>query len=83
MNRYDKRITITPEKVGESLKTPIAFVIPFEEKIVTNSINRGLPFFEENETYPISKAILNLAQGVRVEEKTSEPAVDRLSLLKK
>ena len=83
MNRYDKRITITPEKVGESLKTPIAFVIPFEEKIVTNSINRGLPFFEENETYPISKAILNLAQSVRVEEKTSEPAVDRLSLLKK
>jgi pilus assembly protein CpaE len=34
MNRFDKRIGITPEKVGESFKHEVSAVLPFEEKIV-------------------------------------------------
>jgi len=83
MNRYDKRITITPEKVGESLRIPITHTIPFDEKIVTNSINRGLPFVEENETYPISKAIFTLAETFIDKEAAHEVSAERLSFLKK
>ncbi len=83
MNRYDKRITITPEKIGESLRTPVEYIIPFEEKIVTNSINRGLPFVEENETYPISKAVMSLAEHFYVAAKGSEKTAERAPLSKK
>lgn len=83
MNRYDKRITITPEKIGESLRTPVEFIIPFEEKIVTNSINRGLPFVEENETYPISKAVMSLAEHFHAASKVSEKTAERVPLTKK
>ena len=82
MNRFDKRITITPEKIGESLRMPVQFVIPFEEKIVTNSINRGLPFVQENETYPISKAIISIADSFREPVKATEKSVERVSFLK-
>lgn len=83
MNRYDKRITITPEKIGESLRTPVEFIIPFEEKIVTNSINRGLPFVEENETYPISKAVMSLAEHFYLASKGSEKTAERVPFTKK
>lgn len=83
MNRYDKRITITPEKIGESLRTPVEYIIPFEEKIVTNSINRGLPFVEENETYPISKAILSLAEHFHETPKAAEKTAERAPFMKK
>ncbi|MHB0923287.1 MAG: AAA family ATPase [Bellilinea sp.] len=78
MNRFDKRITITPEKIGESLKMPVEFIIPFEEKIVTNSINRGLPFVQENETYPISKTILSLAESFHEQAKPVEKTAERV-----
>jgi len=42
MNRYDKRIPITPEAVGENLKQEIVSVIPLDERIVVPSINRGV-----------------------------------------
>lgn len=77
MNRFDKRITITPEKVSESLHLPINCVIPIEEKIVTNSINRGLPFVEENRTYPISKLILSLAETFQPKPDQSDAVVER------
>ena len=61
MNRYDKKLAITPERVGENLRQPIVAVIPFEEKIVSTSVNRGVPFYPENKNQPIGKAILTLA----------------------
>src|SRR5512135_1493880 len=48
MNRYDKRIAISPERVGESLRQEILVSIQFEERIVATSINRGVPFFIDN-----------------------------------
>jgi pilus assembly protein CpaE len=58
MNRYDKRIAISPERVGESLKQPVVVAIPFEERIISNSINRGVPFMVDNKAAPAGKAIL-------------------------
>jgi pilus assembly protein CpaE len=65
MNRYDKRIGITPEKVGESFRQEIACVFPVDERAVIPSINRGVPFILDDKTKPISRALLSLAETVR------------------
>ena len=66
MNRYDKRIAITPERVGESLRQEIVVVIPFDEKVVSYSVNRGIPFMSDNnKTQPVGKSITQLADTLR------------------
>ena len=65
MNRFDKRIGITPEKVGESFKQEIVAVLPLDEKTVVPSVNRGLPFLLNNKSQPISKSILALTETIR------------------
>jgi pilus assembly protein CpaE len=65
MNRFDKRIGITPEKVGESFKQEIKAVIPVDERVVIPSINRGVPFMLGDKSRPISRAVLDLTEVVR------------------
>jgi len=67
MNRYDKRISITPEKVGENLKQEIVGVIPLDERIVIPSVNRGVPFMVDNMTQPCARAVFSLAEGIRAQ----------------
>jgi pilus assembly protein CpaE len=64
MNKYDKRIGITPEKVSENLKQEITAVIPFEERVIV-SVNRGIPFLLVDKSRPLSRAILSLAEVVK------------------
>ena len=64
MNRYDKRIGITPEKVGENLKQEIDAVIPLEERVIV-SVNRGIPMILVDKSRPISRAILALTELIR------------------
>ncbi len=67
MNTFDKRIGITPDKVGESFKQEIAAVIPYERRTVVPSINRGQPFMlvDKNKSQPVARAMLDLAEVVR------------------
>jgi pilus assembly protein CpaE len=65
MNRYDKRINITPERVAENLKQEISSVIPLDEATVMKAVNRGVPFVLENKNQPASRGILSLAESVR------------------
>lgn len=65
MNRYDKRIAISPERVGESLKQTILVAIPFEERITTSAMNRGVPFMVDNKIAPAGKAISSLVEIIR------------------
>ncbi len=65
LNRYDKRISISPEKVGESLKHEISIVVPLDERIVVSAVNRGVPFMIDNKTQPIGKSLSALADLVR------------------
>lgn len=67
MNRYDKRITITPEKVSENLKQEIVGVIPLDERIVIPSVNRGVPFMIDNMTQPCARAVFSLAESIRAQ----------------
>jgi pilus assembly protein CpaE len=65
MNRYDKRIAITPERVGENLKQQVVAVIPLDERVVVPAVNRGVPFILDNKTQPAARGILSLAESVR------------------
>jgi pilus assembly protein CpaE len=65
MNRYDKRIGITPERVGDNLKQRVAAVIPLDERVVVPAVNRGVPFILDNKTQPSARGILSLAESVR------------------
>jgi pilus assembly protein CpaE len=64
MNKFDKRIGITPEKVGENLKQEIMAVIPFEERVIV-SVNKGIPFLLADKSRPLSRSILSLAEVLR------------------
>lgn len=83
MNRYDKRIKITPEKVGESLHQEIPISIPLDEKIIPNSVNRGVPFVMENRTFPVSKILINLADMIEKIDQPEEQVFDKGMLGKK
>lgn len=72
LNRYDKRIAISPERISESLKQTIEGVIPLEERIVTTSINRGVPFIVENKSSVISKSIYSIAEKLKDKISTQE-----------
>jgi len=65
MNRYDKRIAITPQRVGENLKQKVAAIIPVEERIVIPSVNRGIPFMLNSKGKSVARGILSLAEKVR------------------
>jgi len=65
INRYDKRIGITPEKIGDNLKVDVAAIIPLDERVVIPSVNRGIPFILGNKAQPASQGILSLAESVR------------------
>ena len=67
MNRYDKRISITPEKVGENLKQEVVGVIPLDERIVIPSVNRGVPFMIDNMAQPCARAVFSLAESIRAQ----------------
>jgi pilus assembly protein CpaE len=66
MNPFDKRIQITPDRVGESLRQEIVAVLPFDDKVVSFSVNRGVPFMlDNNKTQPIGRVITQIADLVR------------------
>jgi pilus assembly protein CpaE len=67
MNKYDKRIGITPERVGENLKEELSAVVPLDERTVIPAVNRGVPFMLDKRTQPVAKGIFAVAEAVRAQ----------------
>ncbi|NTW44181.1 MAG: hypothetical protein HGB14_07050 [Anaerolineaceae bacterium] len=65
VNRFDKRISISGDRIGESLRQPVEVIIPFEDRVVTSSINRGTPFIIENKMAPISRSIFAVIDKIK------------------
>jgi pilus assembly protein CpaE len=65
MNKFDKRIAISPERVGENLKQVVLAVIPLDERTVIPAVNRGVPFMLDNKTQPAARGIYILAEALR------------------
>ena len=76
MNKFDKRIAITAERVSENLKQEVAAVLPLEERIVVPAVNRGIPFMIDNKTQPVARGIFGLAESVRVRVAALELEID-------
>ena len=77
MNRYDKRIGITPERVGESFRHPVALAIPDDFRHVLPAINKGKLVVWSDRGAPVSRGIVKLAEMVRrhlAELETAEAA---------
>jgi pilus assembly protein CpaE len=65
MNKYDKRISISPERVGENLRQEVLVTVPIDEKIASTAITRGIPFIIDSKALPIGKSILTLTDIVK------------------
>jgi pilus assembly protein CpaE len=65
MNRFDKRINITPDRVTENLKQEVVSVIPFDEQTATKAVNRGVPFVLDSKNQPAARGVFSLAENVR------------------
>jgi pilus assembly protein CpaE len=74
MNRYDKRINITPDRVTENLKQEVVSVIPLDEATVTKAVNRGVPFVLESKNQPAARGVFSLAENVRARVAAQESA---------
>ena len=74
MNRFDKRINITPDRVAENLKQEVVAVIPLDEQTVTKAVNRGVPFVLDSKNQPAARGIFSLAESVRARIAAQESA---------
>lgn len=64
MNRFDKRRSITPERVRDNFKKDVDVIIPLEEKLVIPAMDRGEPFVLRNANNPTAKAISDMVEKV-------------------
>lgn len=88
LNKMDRSTGITAEAVAENLKQTVAAVIPYDEKTVTASINRGVPLLLGDKSRPPAKNILDLMGAVKqklvaqskelAEEREREPERPRM-----
>jgi pilus assembly protein CpaE len=74
MNRFDKRINITPDRVTENLKQEVASVIPLDEQTATKAVNRGVPFVLDSKNQPAARGVFSLAESVRARVAAQESA---------
>ena len=65
VNRFDKKVNITPERIAENLKQEVALVIPVDEATAVKAVNRGVPFVLDNKNQPVARGVLSLAEAVR------------------
>ncbi|MEW6568236.1 MAG: response regulator [Chloroflexota bacterium] len=65
INKMDRRTGITAEAVAENLKHPVDAEIPYDEKTVTTSINRGVPLLLGDKSRPPAKSILDLMGTIK------------------
>lgn len=75
LNRFNPQIGITAEKIKESLRQEVLITIPEDDKIVQNSVNRGVPFVLEFKTSPVGRKVIELASVVSEKLAKLEPEV--------
>lgn len=64
VNRYIKQDVISKEKIGESLKHPVAITLPFDEETLIPAANLGIPFMLNKRGLPVTDSINKLAELV-------------------
>jgi pilus assembly protein CpaE len=78
MNMFDKRRSVTAERVAEITKSEVVAVLPFDDRLVVPAMDRGVPFITQNKTHPISKGIYDLARSLRQKVAALEKAEEEI-----
>jgi pilus assembly protein CpaE len=65
LNKTDRRTGITAEAVSENLKHPVVGEIPSDERVVANSVNKGVPLLVGDKSRPIVKDLLDLLAAIK------------------
>lgn len=65
LNRFDKQLNITPEKISESLKHPVVETITAEDETFFKAANLGIPFMIEKTDTLAAKSMVAIAKKVR------------------
>jgi pilus assembly protein CpaE len=65
LNKMDKRSGITAEAVADNLKHAVDGEVPYDERTITTSINRGVPLLMGDKSRPPAKNILDLLSAVK------------------
>lgn len=73
MNRFDRRRSITPERVTKNFKKEVSVVIPLEEKLIVPAMDRGEPFISRSSGTQAGKAVFELSQLLLEKLKEYEP----------
>ncbi len=77
MNRYDKKIGITPERVAENLKQEVVLAIPLDDASAIKAVNRGVPFVLDNKAQPAARGVFSLAENIRARIAAQDGETDR------
>lgn len=73
LNRFDKEVAITPDKISKNLNKDISVVLPRDDEVVILSVNKGVPFMlGPGKSKDIGKTILELAGKSREKLKRLE-----------
>jgi len=72
INRFDKKVNITPERIAENLKQEVSLAIPVDEVTAVKAVNRGVPFVLDSKNQPIARGVLALADAVRTRVSSQE-----------
>ncbi|MGA9534226.1 MAG: response regulator [Anaerolineales bacterium] len=75
LNKMERKTGITAEAVAENLRRPVEGEIPAEEKIVSASINRGIPLIMGDKGKVPARSLLDLLGTIR-ERLVAEPTVE-------
>lgn len=65
MNRFDKKVNITPDRVADNLKQEVVLVIPVDEATAVKAVNRGVPFVLDSKSQPIARGVFALADTLK------------------
>jgi pilus assembly protein CpaE len=65
LNKMDRRSGITAAAIAENLKCTVDGEIPFDERTVTTSVNRGIPLLIADKGQPAAKGVLEVLGAIR------------------
>ena len=65
LNKMDRKSGISTEAVSENLKREVEAAIPLDERVVTASINKGVPLLLSDRSSPQARAMLQLMGTIK------------------
>jgi pilus assembly protein CpaE len=83
LNRYNERDAVRIKDIEDTVNPPAMATLPNDFRVVSESLNTGVPLYETARQAPITKSMHDLAQkvcGLKVEEPAGDSTTRRRSL---